>query len=61
MSAADMKKTGTIDGGEGAYDNEQFIHVLPCFGRRHDASIVCWCQPEPDEEVPEVWIHHSTH
>lgn len=35
-----------------------FIHVVPQFGRKHDALSTCWCSPTPLEEEPSVWVHN---
>lgn len=38
--------------------DEDNIHVVPMFGKPHESSPDCWCEPEQDEEEPLVWIHH---
>lgn len=39
-------------------DVAERIHVVPLFGREHDSSAECWCQPEQDIETPLIFIHH---
>lgn len=35
-----------------------FLHVAPYFGRKHVSLTTCWCQPEPLEDEPSVWVHN---
>ncbi|CAN5815546.1 hypothetical protein BH20PSE1_BH20PSE1_01220 [soil metagenome] len=37
---------------------DEEIHVIPEFGREHECSPCCWCDPERDVEEPLVLIHH---
>jgi hypothetical protein len=41
-------------------DGDPRWHVAPDFGRTHTFP-ECWCEPEPDTDVPEVLIHHEEH
>lgn len=36
------------------------LHVVPAFEgeRAHEASVLCWCDPRPDDQDPRLWIHH---
>ncbi len=43
------------------------IHVMPTFGKPHESSSVCWCQPKVDPATLDeriyckrVWIHEPT-
>ena len=36
------------------------FHVVPLYDlREHEASVDCWCNPEPDDEDENVYIHFS--
>lgn len=35
------------------------IHVYPLFGREHEATVNCWCQPKPLPDEPRVFLHHA--
>lgn len=38
----------------------ELIHVVPLNDLRdHEASITCWCHPTPDEDEPQVILHHA--
>ena len=41
------------------------FHVLPLFGRQHEASELCWCAPRLEHENPDtgaqVWLHVVFH
>jgi hypothetical protein len=39
-------------------DVAPYRHVYPTWGRKHDLSPKCWCNPEVDTERPEVLIHN---
>ena len=40
-------------------------HVYPLYGRPHEASSRCWCEPRIDYKDPEtgalIWVHNSEH
>ena len=41
-------------------DPPQRWHVIPLDDlREHDCNPDCWCHPTPDDEDPQVWVHHS--
>jgi hypothetical protein len=29
----------------------ELVHVYPLFGRAHECSLECWCQPDEDAGV----------
>lgn len=36
------------------------IHVVPLNDLRdHEVSTACWCHPTPDEDEPQVILHHA--
>lgn len=36
------------------------IHVVPLNDLRdHEVSIACWCHPTPDEDEPQIILHHA--
>lgn len=41
--------------------DEECIHVIPMFGRRHEVSVMCWCGPQSDDEDLSIWIHNTCH
>lgn len=41
-----------------AGDDRPACHIIPLNDwREHEASTACWCHPQQDEEVPDVWVH----
>lgn len=58
-----MSKTPLKDmwaGGAGVKvvrGNLKNIHVILKFGRKHEPSDNCWCNPVQDNESPLVWVH----
>lgn len=40
--------------------SEDSWHITPIGDLRdHEQSPRCWCKPTEDDEVPNLWIHHS--
>ena len=37
---------------------EEAVHVFPLYGREHEMSTKCWCQPVQDTVEPTVWLHN---
>jgi hypothetical protein len=43
-----------------AGDDQPAIHVIPLNDwREHEASRACWCAPSPDEDEPDILLHHA--
>lgn len=45
--------------GEDRSDDSSDVHVMPNYGREHEASRRCWCVPTRDTEEPRLWIHRD--
>jgi len=50
------------------FNEEELIdifHVMPLFGREHECSTDCWCNPKMEFENPDtgaqVWSHVVLH
>jgi hypothetical protein len=42
------------------HDYDGDIHVVPVDDLKpHAISALCFCNPTPDEESDNVWIHHA--
>jgi len=40
-------------------EETEWIHVYPLFGREHVLDgFTCWCNPDVDEECPDVIVHN---
>lgn len=39
-------------------DTTKRQHVIPDDGHKHVASADCWCQPEPMEDLPMIYMHN---
>ncbi len=38
----------------------EVLHVVPLNDlREHVSSKDCWCKPTEDDQVDDVWVHHS--
>jgi len=39
------------------------VHVYPLFGKPHvfDVGVTCWCEPQPDDQNPNVLVHRPDH
>lgn len=43
-------------------DHPRDVHVYPTYGREHDTSCQCWCEPELDcvgESGAQLWVHRE--
>lgn len=42
------------------YETEEdpHIHIVPDFGPAHELDVFCWCHPDPDDQFPNILIHH---
>jgi len=41
-----------------ANEDDPNTHIVPEVGPAHELDVLCWCHPDPDEEFPEILIHH---
>lgn len=40
-------------------DRSDDLHVMPTYGRQHETTVLCWCQPERDHDAPAVVVHRD--
>lgn len=41
-------------------DERPACHIIPLGDwREHAATCTCWCNPQEDSEVPDLWIHNA--
>lgn len=38
----------------------QHVQIVPTDDlKEHELCSECWCKPEPDEELDNLWVHNS--
>lgn len=43
-----------------AFETDDEVHVVPIGDtREHVCSKDCWCEPEEDDEEPDIWLHNA--
>lgn len=40
-------------------DDDDLVHVMPNYGRTHEHSKRCWCQPDSSRLWPHLVIHNT--
>jgi hypothetical protein len=38
-------------------DDPDEVHVVPLLGKEHELSPSCWCHPDPDPDLPNLFVH----
>lgn len=40
-------------------DDDDYVHLLPVYGRAHECSPYCWCRPESDSYHRDLIVHNT--